>query len=142
MAIVTPLIGRDSLVRLGNPVPISFDKATLVAVLGLIVNLVTAYLRVLASGKFAQQTLDSPKCGTIHEWPVWDGKAMPQQRPERIAEAVTGLLDIPFGQRPFSTVVGYVGVGPVIERYNDVLHDLTLNTWTNFGIEHMLYLNV
>ena len=54
MAIVTPLIGWESLVRLGNPVPISFDKATLVAVLGQIVNLVTAWLHVLASGEFAQ----------------------------------------------------------------------------------------
>lgn len=54
LAIVTPLIGWESLVRLGNPVPISFDKATLVAVLGQIVNLVAAWLHVLASGEFAQ----------------------------------------------------------------------------------------
>jgi NAD(P)-dependent dehydrogenase (short-subunit alcohol dehydrogenase family) len=67
--------------------------------------------------------------------------ATPLQRPERIAEAVVALLDKPFGQKPFRTVVDYVGVGPEIERYNDVLHDVTRNVMTNFGIEEMLSLN-
>ncbi|MAZ01674.1 MAG: short-chain dehydrogenase [Sneathiella sp.] len=68
-------------------------------------------------------------------------KATPEQRPERIAEAVVALLDMPFGVKPFRTVVDYVGVGPEIERYNDVLHDVTRNILTNFGIEQMLDLN-
>jgi NAD(P)-dependent dehydrogenase (short-subunit alcohol dehydrogenase family) len=68
-------------------------------------------------------------------------KATPQQRPERIAEAVVALLDMPFGKKPFRTVVDYVGVGPEIERYNDVLHDVTRKVLTNFGIEQMLDLN-
>lgn len=44
LAIVAILIGWESFVRLGNPVRISFDEAILVAVLGLIVNLVSAWL--------------------------------------------------------------------------------------------------
>ncbi|MGB7268630.1 MAG: SDR family oxidoreductase [Albidovulum sp.] len=68
-------------------------------------------------------------------------EATPMQRPERIAEAVTALLDLPFGQKPFRTVVDHVGVGPEIERYNDVLHDVTRTVLTNFGIEQMLDLN-
>lgn len=68
-------------------------------------------------------------------------EATPQQRPERIAEAVAALLDQPFGQKPFRTVVDQVGVGPEIERYNDVLADVTRNVMTNFGIEEMLSLN-
>ena len=67
--------------------------------------------------------------------------ATPQQRPERIAEAVVALLEKPFGQKPFRTVVDHVGVGPEIERYNDVLHDVTRNVLTSFGIEEMLGLN-
>jgi len=67
--------------------------------------------------------------------------ATPDQRPERIAEAVVALLDRPFGEKPFRTVVDYVGVGPEIERYNDVLHDVTRKVLTNFGIEQMLDLN-
>ena len=68
-------------------------------------------------------------------------EATPDQRPERLADAVVDLLDKPFGQKPFRTVVDYVGVGPQIERYNDVLHDVTRNVMTSFGIEDMLKLN-
>lgn len=68
-------------------------------------------------------------------------EATPDQRPERIAEAVVALLDMPFGQKPFRTVVDNVGVGPQIERYNDVLHDVTHTVMTNFGIQDMLKLN-
>lgn len=67
--------------------------------------------------------------------------ATPDQRPERIAEAVVALLDRPLGEKPFRTVVDYVGVGPEIVRYNEVLHDVTRNIFTNFGIEQMLDLN-
>ncbi len=68
-------------------------------------------------------------------------EATPDQRPERIAEAVIDLLEKPFGQKPFRTVVDHVGVGPQIERYNDVLQDVTRNVMTSFGIEDMLKLN-
>lgn len=68
-------------------------------------------------------------------------EATPDQRPERIAEAVVVLLDKAFGQKPFRTVVDHVGVGPQVERYNDVLHDVTRNVMTSFGIEDMLKLN-
>ena len=44
LAIVALLIGWESLVRLRSPVPISFDEAILVAVVGLVVNLVSAWL--------------------------------------------------------------------------------------------------
>jgi NAD(P)-dependent dehydrogenase (short-subunit alcohol dehydrogenase family) len=67
--------------------------------------------------------------------------ATPDQRPERIAEAVVALLEISFGQKPFRTVVDHTGVGPEIERYNDVLHDVTRRVLTNFGIAQMLDLN-
>jgi cation diffusion facilitator family transporter len=44
LAIVALLIGWESLVRLYSPVAISFDEAILVAVIGLVVNLVSAWL--------------------------------------------------------------------------------------------------
>lgn len=67
--------------------------------------------------------------------------ATPDQRPERIAEAVTALLALPFGRKPFRIVVDHTGVGPEIERYNTALHDVTRTVLTNFGIEEMLHLN-
>ena len=68
-------------------------------------------------------------------------KATPDQRPDRIAETVVDLLEKPFGKKPFRTVVDHVGVGPQVERYNKVLHDVTRKIMTNFGIEDMLKLN-
>jgi cation diffusion facilitator family transporter len=44
LAIVALLIGWESLVRLANPVPISFAQAISVAVVGLIVNLLCAWI--------------------------------------------------------------------------------------------------
>ena len=68
-------------------------------------------------------------------------EATPDQRPERIAEAVVALLDMPFGKKPFRTVVDRTGVGPQIERCNDVLHQVTRTVFTSFGIAQMLDLN-
>ena len=48
LALVAVLIGYESLMRLVAPVPIRFDEATIVAVIGLGVNLASAYL--LAGG--------------------------------------------------------------------------------------------
>src|SRR5690606_19172852 len=44
LALVALLIGWESIVRLANPIPISFPQAIFVAVIGLIVNLVSAWL--------------------------------------------------------------------------------------------------
>ena len=44
LALVALLIGWESLVRLANPIAISFPQAIFVAVIGLIVNLVSAWL--------------------------------------------------------------------------------------------------
>lgn len=68
-------------------------------------------------------------------------QATPQQRPERVAEAVVQLLNMPFGQKPFRTVVDHLGVGPEIERYNAVLDDVTRTVLGRFGIADMLKLN-
>lgn len=44
LAMIAVLIGAESAVRLANPTPISFEQATAVAVVGLIVNLASAWL--------------------------------------------------------------------------------------------------
>ena len=44
LALIAMFIGYESVVRILNPVPISFDQATLIAVLGLGVNLLSAWL--------------------------------------------------------------------------------------------------
>lgn len=44
LALIALLIGWESLLRLAAPVPISFDQAIAVAVVGLVVNLISAWL--------------------------------------------------------------------------------------------------
>lgn len=44
LALIALLIGWESLLRLANPVPISFEQAIAVAIVGLMVNLVCAWL--------------------------------------------------------------------------------------------------
>ena len=67
--------------------------------------------------------------------------ATPAQRPDRIAEAVVALLEMPFGKKPFRTVVDHTGVGPRIVRCNDLLHDVTRSVLADFGMARMLDLN-
>ena len=68
-------------------------------------------------------------------------EATPMQRSERISETFVAQRDILFGKKPFRTGVAHVGVRSEIERYNNVLHDVTRNVLTNIGIEQMLNLN-
>src|ERR1700746_1052494 len=44
LAIIAALIGYESILRLFQPIAIDFPEATLVATLGLVVNLVSAWL--------------------------------------------------------------------------------------------------
>ncbi|TDS68077.1 cation diffusion facilitator family transporter [Comamonas sp. JUb58] len=44
LALIALLIGYESLVRLANPIPISFEQAIAVAVAGLLINLISAWL--------------------------------------------------------------------------------------------------
>ena len=65
----------------------------------------------------------------------------PMQRPERVAETVLGLLEMPFGEKPFRTVVDFMGLKELIEPYNEVLHNTTKQLYANIGTEGLLSLN-
>lgn len=69
------------------------------------------------------------------------GKAMannPEQRPEKVADAIVNLIAMPDGERPFRTVVDNMGMGDPIKGYNDSLEQLTKGILSNFGMESML----
>jgi len=68
-------------------------------------------------------------------------KSNPEQRPQKVAENVVRLLTLPFGEKPFRTTVDFMGLGEPINQYNDVLHKITRDIYTNFGTEGMLALN-
>ncbi|MFY0673057.1 MAG: SDR family oxidoreductase [Bacteroidia bacterium] len=63
------------------------------------------------------------------------------QKPEKIAEAVSSLIDTPFGEKPFRTVVDFSGLKTPIENYNKVLSETTKAIYTANGVADLLALN-
>ena len=68
-------------------------------------------------------------------------ESIPEQRPERVAEAVVGLVNTPFGEKPFRTVVDFSGLKEGIENYNKVLNETTKAIYTANGVDNLLTLN-
>lgn len=68
-------------------------------------------------------------------------ESIPEQRPERVAEAVVSLVNTPFGEKPFRTVVDFSGLKQPIENYNKVLSETTKTIYTANGVENLLNLN-
>ena len=68
-------------------------------------------------------------------------ESIPEQRPERVAEAVLNLVNTPFGEKPFRTVVDFSGLKAGIENYNKVLNETTKAIYTANGVDNLLTLN-
>jgi NAD(P)-dependent dehydrogenase (short-subunit alcohol dehydrogenase family) len=68
-------------------------------------------------------------------------ESIPEQRPERVAKAVVDLVNTPFGEKPFRTVVDFSGLKQPIENYNNVLNETTKAIYTANGVESLLTLN-
>ena len=68
-------------------------------------------------------------------------ESIPEQRPERVAEAVVGLVNTPYGEKPFRTVVDFSGLKEGIENYNKVLNETTKAIYTANGVANLLTLN-
>ena len=68
-------------------------------------------------------------------------ESIPEQRPERVAEAVVDLVNTPFGEKPFRTVVDFSGLKPAIENYNKALAETTKTIYTANGVANLLTLN-
>lgn len=68
-------------------------------------------------------------------------ESIPEQRPERVAEAVVDLVNSAFGEKPFRTVVDFSGLKQPIENYNKVLNETTKSIYTANGVDTLLTLN-
>jgi NAD(P)-dependent dehydrogenase (short-subunit alcohol dehydrogenase family) len=68
-------------------------------------------------------------------------ESIPEQRPERVAEAVVDLINTPFGEKPFRTVVDFSGLKEPIENYNKALSETTKAIYTANGVADLLTLN-
>lgn len=65
-------------------------------------------------------------------------EANPEQRPQKVADSITHLIALPYGEKPMRTVVDYMGMGEHINNYNEMLHKVTFGIYTAFGNEGML----
>lgn len=68
-------------------------------------------------------------------------KTNPQQSPQAVADAVVTLLALPHGEKPFRTVVDFMGLKEPIENYNKALHQTTQQIYTANGVANLLGLN-
>jgi NAD(P)-dependent dehydrogenase (short-subunit alcohol dehydrogenase family) len=65
-------------------------------------------------------------------------KSNPQQNPQRVADAIAELIEKPFGEKPFRTTVDFIGMGDIVDKYNEHLNQVITGLYTNFGIADML----
>ena len=65
-------------------------------------------------------------------------KANPEQNPQLVADAVSGLIAAPVGQRKFRTIVDKMGMGEPLEAYNDQLETITQGIYSAFGMGELL----
>jgi len=68
-------------------------------------------------------------------------KTNPKQSPQAVADAVVALLEMPYGEKPFRTVVDFMGLKEPIENYNKTLHQTTQQIYTANGVDNLLSLN-
>jgi NADP-dependent 3-hydroxy acid dehydrogenase YdfG len=68
-------------------------------------------------------------------------ESIPEQRPERVAEALVNLVNTPFGEKPFRTVVDFSGLKQSIENYNNALNETAKAIYTANGVANLLTLN-
>lgn len=64
-----------------------------------------------------------------------------EQRPEKVIDAIVGLVNTEKGQRPFRTMVDHMGMAAAMEGYNDQLEGAMKAVYGNFGMGDMLGLN-
>lgn len=65
-------------------------------------------------------------------------EANPEQRPQKVADAIVDVISQPYTERPFRTVVDYMGMGDHIKNYNEMSQNITHGIYSAFGTEGML----
>jgi NAD(P)-dependent dehydrogenase (short-subunit alcohol dehydrogenase family) len=65
-------------------------------------------------------------------------KNTPEQNPQKVADAIAMLIDKPVSERPFRTIVDFMGWRDGIQVYNDQFEQLTKGIYQAFNMEGML----
>lgn len=66
----------------------------------------------------------------------------PDQKPEKVAEAIVDVIKKPLGQRPFRTTIDTLGMGDLVNQSNEVQDKITDGMYNSFGIGDMLKVKV
>lgn len=66
-------------------------------------------------------------------------KSNPQQNPQKVSDAISELIAMPYGEKPFRTTVDFIGMSDHIAQYNVALEQIMTGLYGNFGIEGMLH---
>lgn len=64
--------------------------------------------------------------------------ATPQQDPQRVADAISRLISMPAGKRPFRTAVDFLGMRTAIDPYNALLESVHRTLFASMGLGAML----
>lgn len=64
----------------------------------------------------------------------------PEQKPQKVADAIAKLIKTPAGQRPMRTIVDFTGIKPNVQPYNELLSNINEKVYANFGMSEMLQL--
>ncbi len=65
-------------------------------------------------------------------------KNNPQQDPQKVANAFVELIEKTKGEKPFRTVVDFIGMADHIQKYNEHHEQIMTGLYTNFGTQGML----
>ncbi len=66
--------------------------------------------------------------------------ANPEQNPQNVADAITGVIETAPGSRAFRTIVDKMGMGDHLKGYNQSADQITNGVYGAFGIDHLLSL--
>ncbi|MEM7183705.1 MAG: SDR family oxidoreductase [Spirochaetota bacterium] len=66
----------------------------------------------------------------------------PKQKPQVVVDTLVDLLNKPFANKPFRTVVDFTFLKEPVDAYNKILHEITKDLYTINGMEEMLSLNI
>jgi len=69
-------------------------------------------------------------------------KNTPEQNPQKVADAIETLIDMPAEKRPFRTIVDFMGWKDDIHAHNNHFDKLTTGIYTAFGIHDMLKVKI
>lgn len=65
-------------------------------------------------------------------------EANENQRPQKVADAIVNLINLPYGEKPLRTTIDFLGMGDAVHQFNEVHGKITHGVYANLGTDGML----